>query len=442
MPQKSELRLATFRCDITPPLGHSLCGGWIPAVSGVDDPLEAIGFVLLGAGRPIVLCALDWTGLCNSAHLKWRQILAGAAGTTVDRVAVQCLHQHDAPFVCLETDRIIRQYPELPPNVDPVFFQRCLNSTVQAVSEALTQQRRITHVATALAEVSKIASNRRILGDDGRVLTSRSVAPGSNDVRALPAGVIDPMMKSVAFFDGATKVAACYYYAVHPISYCCKEGRVSSEFVGLARRLKEQHDQPDCAHIYFTGCAGNINTGKYNNSEVRENRQLLTERMFEAMEQCSSGLKPEPIREVSWNTKDILPDPNRSFSATKLATEIADSSRRVVQRNRPAFTLAWLQRVAAQRPVTLSALHINSATILNLPGEPFVEYQLRAQAFNSERVVSVAGYGDGGPWYIPTAEAYTQGGYEAGVAFCDPEIDLVLTAAIHELITSAHTKAE
>ena len=42
-----DLRLATFRFDVTPPKGHSLCGGWIRPVVGVDDPLEAMGYVLL-----------------------------------------------------------------------------------------------------------------------------------------------------------------------------------------------------------------------------------------------------------------------------------------------------------------------------------------------------------------------------------------------------------
>ncbi|HIE97339.1 MAG TPA: hypothetical protein EYQ63_10065, partial [Fuerstia sp.] len=50
------LHLAPFHFDVTPPQGHSLCGGWIKPVIGVDDTLEAIGFVLLGAGKPIVLC--------------------------------------------------------------------------------------------------------------------------------------------------------------------------------------------------------------------------------------------------------------------------------------------------------------------------------------------------------------------------------------------------
>jgi hypothetical protein len=32
------LHLSTFRCDVTPPLDHPLCGGWIEPVRGVDDP--------------------------------------------------------------------------------------------------------------------------------------------------------------------------------------------------------------------------------------------------------------------------------------------------------------------------------------------------------------------------------------------------------------------
>ncbi len=69
----------------------------------------------------------------------------------------------------------------------------------------------VTHVAVAQAQVEKVASNCRILGDDGRVRKNRRVAPSGEDVRHLPAGVIDPWLKTVALYDGETKVAACYY---------------------------------------------------------------------------------------------------------------------------------------------------------------------------------------------------------------------------------------
>src|SRR5438093_13359893 len=90
--------LATFTCDVTPPVGHPLCGGWIEPVRAVDDPLRALGVVLLGMGQPIVLCAVDWCGLRNEAHDAWRNALAKAAHTVPSKVAVHCVHQHKPPF--------------------------------------------------------------------------------------------------------------------------------------------------------------------------------------------------------------------------------------------------------------------------------------------------------------------------------------------------------
>jgi hypothetical protein len=69
------LHLATFACDVTPPDGHPLCGGWIEPVRGVDDPLRTLGIVLLGVGKPVVLCAVDWCGIRNEAFRMWRKAL-------------------------------------------------------------------------------------------------------------------------------------------------------------------------------------------------------------------------------------------------------------------------------------------------------------------------------------------------------------------------------
>src|SRR5206468_12089776 len=86
--------LATFSADVTCPLGHPLCGGWIEPARAVDDPLFARGVILLGPDAPIVLCSVDWTGLRNDANRLWRAALAKAAHTTADRVALQCVHPH------------------------------------------------------------------------------------------------------------------------------------------------------------------------------------------------------------------------------------------------------------------------------------------------------------------------------------------------------------
>ena len=76
----------------------------------VEDPLFAHGFVLLGAGRPVVLAAVDWCEIRNDAYLAWRKALADAAGTVTERVLVSSVHQHDAPVADLEAQRILQRH--------------------------------------------------------------------------------------------------------------------------------------------------------------------------------------------------------------------------------------------------------------------------------------------------------------------------------------------
>jgi hypothetical protein len=45
--------------------------------------------VIVGAGKSIVLCAVNWIGIANEGH-DYREKLADDAGTTPDRVAVHC----------------------------------------------------------------------------------------------------------------------------------------------------------------------------------------------------------------------------------------------------------------------------------------------------------------------------------------------------------------
>ena len=71
---------------------------------------------------------------------------------------------------------------------------------------------------------------------------------------------------------------------------------------------------------------------------------------------------------------------------------------------------------------------------LRLDSDVLVQYQLRAQQMAQERFVATAAYGDGGPWYLPTAEEYPAGGYEVRMAFCSPATDGLLTTGIRKLL--------
>ena len=429
-----DLRLATFRFDVTPPEGHSLCGGWIRPVVGVDDPLEAMGYVLMGIGKPIVVCVVDWTGLANSAHTQWRKALADAARTSIDRVAVQCVHQHNAPFACMDAQAIVQEQGDLPDIVNPVFFDRCLKNAGDAVTKSLKKTTPVTHIAHGEARVEKVAANRRIIGLNGKLISQRGSSSRKPEHHRFPEGLIDPMLKTVAFYNGNKKLVASHFYACHPMSYY-GDGRVSADFCGLARR-RMQKREPDCLHLYFNGCGGNIGAGKYNNGS-KEARVELTQRMFDGITTSNAMLKPEPIRSFAWETEDILPPLDPRFNEEQLLVGIRNKTNRVVARNRPSYTVAFIRRVKEGIPITLSSLHVNDISMLHLPAESFIEYQLRAQAIAPNRFVACAAYGDGGPWYIPVKEAYPQGGYAVGVAWCSPQIDPLMSNGIQTLLSKA-----
>src|SRR5712671_2669692 len=100
------LRITTFDVDATPPIGSMMA--YDPVTNRSDLGLRARGIVLLGAGEPIVLCAVDWIGIANEGHDAFCTALARGAGTSPQRVAVHTLHQHDAPDCDFSAERILK----------------------------------------------------------------------------------------------------------------------------------------------------------------------------------------------------------------------------------------------------------------------------------------------------------------------------------------------
>lgn len=427
------LHLAPFRVNATPPMGHSLCGGWIKPVVGVDDPLSLRGVVLLGADKPIVLAALDWTGVMDESHRLWIEALADAAHTTPDRVALHCVHQHNAPFIDREGNALLKRAGADPLLYDEGFVDDLVRRSAAAVREALMLAKPVTHVRVGQAEVKEVASNRRVIGPDGKLKYSRTSATKDPDARAAPEGTIDPVLKSVGFFQDDRPLARLYYYTTHPMSYY-GDGRVSSDFVGLARNRRDV-EEPDTLHVYFTGSAGNVTAGKYNDG-ARENRAVLANRVHQGMRAADDEAQGRavPLGKVHWATRPFVFAPREDLDLERLKAIVANPKETVVNRNRNAMTCGWLIRVASKRPITLSKLDLGAATLLHLPAETFVEYQLRAQKVRPDQILATAAYGDGGPWYIPLHRSFAEGGYEPSVAFSSRESEPSYQKAIDDLL--------
>jgi hypothetical protein len=424
------LHLATFRSDATPPLGHPLCGGWIEPARGFDDPLHAVGVVLLGSEAPVVLCAVDWCGLRNDANRLWREELAKAAHTTPERVAVHCVHPHNAPFADVEAERLIEAVPGAPLSLDLKFFDRTVRRSADALKAALAKTAPFTHVGIGKAKVEQVASNRRIVGPDGKVKSTRYSATKDAKVRAEPEGLIDPWLRTLSFWDDDKPLAALSYYACHPMSYY-GDGRVSSDFCGLAREKWSAENKVFAA--YFNGCGGNVTAGKYNDG-AKETRPVLRDRMLAGLAGAWKATKRHPVKEWSWRVEPVKLPPRRekSFGEEESRKALEDAKAAKAKRGNAAMQLAWLRRI--DRPIDVTCLEIGPARVLHFPGEPFVEYQLNAQELGKDRFVCVAGYGDGGPGYVPVAKAFPEGGYEPTVALAGPESEAILNKAMAKVL--------
>jgi len=435
--QDKPLRIAVFEVDITPPVGTPLCDGLVPPAKEIVDPLSARGIVLLTEDRPIVLCALDWVGIGNSGYDAFRNALAKAAGTTKDRVAVHCLHQHDAPGCDFEADEILTRHGLGGKLFDPGFAKKSVDRLAGAIKKALEKPQTVTHIAVGKAKVDKVASTRRVMGTDGKVKYVRYSSTKDAKIRAEPQGLIDPYVHLISFWDGDRTIASLTYYATHPQSYYGKGG-VSCDFPGLARRLRENENaRPgEVAHIHFNGAGGNVTAGKYNDGSPA-NRAILANRLATGMSQAFSSAKTVPIKsaDVSWRVVPVALPLSKRYKVKDLEARVADKKLSDAERMKAARNLAWARRCEAGDAIDLSCLHIGPAYVLHMPGELFVEYQLAAQKMKPKSPVMMAAYGDYGPGYIGTAIAYTEGGYETGpVSRVGPEVEVVLMRAMRELL--------
>jgi len=428
----SGLRVATFDIDATPPIGSWMA--YDPVTNVWEMGLRARGIVLLGAGEPIVLCALDWIGIANEGQDAFRTALGQATGTSPRRVAVHTLHQHDAPECDFSAERILKEAGLDARQYEGRFQRQVISNLATAVRESLPRAQPVTHLGLGTARVEQVASNRRIFGTDGKVRATRYTATKDAALRAEPEGTIDPDISLVSFWNGEKPVAILSYYATHPQSYY-RTGIPNPDFPGLARFLR-QLAVPAALHIHFNGAGGNIGAGKYNDGSP-ENRLLLAKRLADGMRRAWESTKRETIAatNVSWRSESVALPPSKHLVVDQLEAQLKGRAAPFVAGG-GASRLAWLRRCHAGHQLDVACLAIGRARILHLPGEAFVEYQLAAKAERPDLFVAVASYGDYAPWYIGTAVAYEEGGYETSPSASNvaPEVEGILTGAIRELL--------
>jgi hypothetical protein len=431
------LRVGTFRCDVTPPAGEPLV--WDTPLTGVAEPLWAKGIVLDDGRHRYVICAVDWCEICNESDLAFRKSLARGARTDVSRVIVHSVHQHAAPYADAGAHRILDGAPKPPLRLSDRFLVEVSERLEKGAASALLSLQPADRIGTGRAAVERVASTRRLKDSSGNITVRFSSGGKSPELAEAPEGDIDPYLRTVTFGRGEIPLVRLHYYATHPQTFCC-DGIASSDFVGLARESREKRE--GVFQIYFTGAAGDVTVGKYNDGSP-EAAAGLKERLEKAMEESSRSTAWSPLARPVWRTAQlVLPlrtdEGHRpSDGLTRANDPDASPGERVY---RGAILAAFGARI--KQPLQVSSLQIGTVRLLHLPGEPMLEFQRFAQQVTPDDFVAVAGYVDCGPGYLCTDDAFREGGYEPTDANGGPGTEALVKAAIRKVAgnTAGRTK--
>jgi hypothetical protein len=278
-----------------------------------------------------------------------------------------------------------------------------------------------------------VGSSRRIITPDGK-FHGRMSSAKDPALRALPEGAIDPVLRTVTLAGGGKPIARLHYYATHPQSFYGARGdnRVSPDMPGFARETLEKKE--GIFQIYFTGCAGDVAMGKYNDG-TRKARDELTARLLAAMEKSSAATRLTPVGRLEWRTLSlVLPMAVRADAVVaKCRKELADPATGPIPRIRAATQVAYAERI--ENPLDIHLLRIGKVAVLLLPGECMVEFQRFSQQVKpKDAFLAVAAYGDLGTGYICTAKAFREGGYEPSASHVGPQSEELLKSAIRKVL--------
>ena len=440
--QRRQLLAGVARVVITPPVGIRMVGYTVQesCSQSIERDLTATALMLSDGPTSVVLVALDILFIQSPHVERIRARIAARVGVPVEHVLLNASHTHLGPM--------------LPGWQSEEEDQRHLQERYVAfLEEALAGLAAMAQTALKPARIgagtgsATLGINRRESLPDGRVVI------GEN-----PTGAVDREINVLRLDDLAGKPLATVMAAgCHTVVLGPKTLALSPDFVGPARQIVEAATGAPC--LFLQGAAGNINprcgigTGGQDQYEdalrlgttlagetlqtwaaIRTHNRQGPRRLVQSVAAISvwdyERLPAETVEFFGVSTRrrtlPLAPLPDQQAAEQQrtakrkardevFASHASQGAKNVAQR-----LYAWAElvaRTAAQgKPVTRDlevwALRLNDIGIVAVNGEPFAELSLEVKKRSPLLHTIFLGYSNGCLGYLPTPEAFAEGGME------------------------------
>ncbi|HHW49204.1 MAG TPA: hypothetical protein GXX14_11415 [Clostridiaceae bacterium] len=438
------MRTAAASVDITPPIELPI-GGNVRDDNisrGVHDNLYC-DIVLLEENDEKVcfldfdLLALDYK-MCN--YIKSE--ITKKSDIDFEKIVITCTHTHSGPDVGdFFKDEINKGCVEY------------IEKVAQIVSERVGKMS--NELEDSIIKISKnsvhdLSFNRRLVMKDGTMrMNWEGVDP---DTVEKAAGPIDPDLFVISIYETSGKIKAIMVnFTLHPAILVGKDWLYSKDYINYLNNCLKDRLGYDVVVFFANGAEGNINHINYRDknqdrgfNEARRIGESLgkyvmdsigsAEKIEDASLKCLSAVINLPLRKISKEEID---------KAQKLIEERGDYI--------PSLLDGVPDEVYAREIIKLSkikdkyvetqihAVRIGDSVIATLPGEVFAEFGLRIKKESPFKNTLVFGLANDCVGYVPTNEAFDEGGYEiktATTSKLDRNAGDILASEVIKLIKS------
>ncbi len=405
--QASGWQAGVARLDITPPL-HTWLAGFASrtrGAEGIHDPLNATALALATANSQAIIISCELLSLDAEDAQRMRKLIAEQTGVPEAQILIHTTHTHSGPLACYR-----RGYGPRDQDYGLLLERQIISAAVLA-----TQRMQPVRLSYGAAD-APIGVNRR--ASDGQV-----------DSGATVLGIWP------ATPDAVSPIALILSASVHPVMFGGSNYLIGRDFPGFAIDYLERIF-PGSICLYLTGTCSDVNPIGMRSGDpfgyARRHGGVLA---GAAMQALFSGRPIESASLVGVSHEAMLAlQPLPPIHAIRREIERLEHQFQehpdgdlLASRSGP---LAWAKEAlaahqgvpGAARPreafsAELQCLVLGDFAITALPFEPFTAYGAIAAQSAPGNASLVVGYANGNHGYLPTAEAFTQSGYEVNTAY-------------------------
>ena len=420
---KNTLQAGFGRVNINSMMGIHLRGnGLIRPMDGVLDDLEINALAVSDGEKAALLISLDSCAIEWECAVEFKRTIHEATSIPYDAIYIHAIHTHTAPFLRKTTSEVLEKE----------YFQ-LVNRKMADVSLLALADMKNAKMGFNVATAPEIAFVRRFLMKDGSTRTN----PGINDPDVVcPIGEADNRVNVLRFDREGDTSIVLVNYGNHPdvIGGC----KLSADWPGATRKEVERII-PNTKCIFFNGALGDVNhinifpkikgEERMNPSAFGhgyEYSQFVGRCVACSVAQVYDFTKYREVSSIDFSQKMISVNTNmptkdeipQAYEILKLYREKGLNALPgdEMEQNTlyyEAKRMIDFENGPEKIDIQISAVKIGPVVLIGAPGESFVDIGLELKRTEGYDLVLPTSITNGYYSYLPTKEAFDEGGFEA-----------------------------